>query len=439
MLRISVIGAGYVGLVSGACLSQFGFQVTCMDSDKEKVARLRRTEIPIYEPELDRMVKEHIAAGRLRFTSEYREAMDGADVVFIAVGTPSDVDGSADLRYVIQAANLIGAHMGQYTVVVDKSTVPVGTGQLVKQTIFSALKNRELTIPFDVVSNPEFLREGSAVKDFMEPDRIVVGVESDRARTVMGTLYGQLAEEGRDIIFCDIETAELIKYASNAYLATRITFINELALLCEEIGADVSKVSAAMGADHRIGPKYLMAGPGYGGSCFPKDTRALVSIGRDYGVNMSVVETVIRANDNQRRHIVKRITNGLGGAKGRNIAVLGLAFKPDTDDVRESPAVGIVKDLIYRGAQVSVYDPVSMENTKSGALAQLNVSFADSAMTAVRDVDAVVIATEWEEFKHLDMEKVRSLIRGTHLFDLRNLFERTAMESLGFTYYGVGR
>lgn len=438
-MKISVIGTGYVGLVSGTCLSQLGFQVTCMDADEAKIERLRRGEIPIYEPGLEELVSENVAAGRLSFSSVYSETMDGADVVFIAVGTPSDEDGSADLRYVIQAASSIGEHIERYTVVVDKSTVPVGTGQLVKETIRSALQQRGGTSDFDVVSNPEFLREGSAVNDFMNPDRIVIGTETARARDTMGEVYAPLQQKGHQLIYCDIETAELIKYASNAYLATRITFINELALLCEEVGADVSKVSIAMGADARIGPKYLQPGPGYGGSCFPKDTRALVSTGRDYGVSMSVVEAVVRANDNQRRHMVKRISDSFGGVKGKKITVLGLAFKPDTDDIRESPAVGIAKDLTYKGAQVTVYDPASMEKAKRGSLAGLNVTYAVGPMEASAGADAVVIATEWDEFKNLDMALLRLQMAGNRLFDLRNIFDRAEMESLGFLYYAVGR
>lgn len=434
MLNITVIGTGYVGLVSGTCFAQIGFNVTCLDLDKDKIQGLRNAIVPIYEPGLKDMIKKNADAGRLYFTDEYKTAISRADIVFIAVGTPADKNGAADLRYVVQAASSIAAYLNKYTVIVDKSTVPLGTGQLVKQTIKSELLKRNNDVPFDVVSNPEFLREGSAIQDFMQPDRVIIGTDSQKAKDIMAKVY-----EGQPIIFSDIETAELIKYASNAYLSTRISFMNEMALLCEEVGADVSVVSRAMGADARIGSKYLNPGPGYGGSCFPKDCRALVSIGHDYGVNMSVVEAAIHANENQRCHMVKRIVNALNGVKDCKIAVLGLSFKPETDDVREAPAVDIIKELVSRGAQVHVYDPVAMENTKNGALAGLNVFFAEDSFNAVCKADAVVIVTEWNEFKQLDMKSVFDVMDGRHLFDLRNIFSCEAMEELGYIYYGVGR
>lgn len=434
MYNIAMIGAGYVGLVSAACFAHMGFNVICLDFDKDKIKRLNSARVPIYEPGLEDMLRENIDAGRLYFTDDYKTAVSKAQVVFIAVGTPSDEDGSADLRYVIQAAVSIAGCLDKYTVIVNKSTVPLGTGQLVKQTVKSELEKHGKDISFDVVSNPEFLREGSAIQDFMKPDRVIIGTESQKAQDIMAQVY-----KGLPVIFSDIETAELIKYASNAYLSTKISFMNEIALLCEEAGADVSVVSRAMGRDTRIGSEYLSPGPGYGGSCFPKDTRALVSMGRDYGVNMSVVEATIRANENQRRHMVLRIVNALHGAKGRRIAVLGLSFKPETDDVREAPAVGIVKALVYRGAQVHVYDPAAMENTKEKSLAGLNVSFEKSAFDAVYKADAVVVVTEWNEFKQLDMKSVLEAMAGKHLFDLRNIYSRDAMEELGYTYYGVGR
>ena len=433
-MKIAVIGTGYVGLVSGTCLSEFGFDVTCVDYDREKIRRLMKAEIPIYEPGLEALVRKNAEAGRLHFTASYEEAMAEAEVVFIAVGTPSDEDGSADLRYVLQAATTIGCYMDHPMVVVDKSTVPVGTGQLVKQSIRSALEKRQVKIPFEVVSNPEFLREGSAIQDFMEPDRVVVGTQTQHAEQVMGEIY-----RGQNVIFCDIETAELIKYASNAYLSTRISFVNELAILCEAVGADVAKVSLAMGADQRIGPRYLNAGPGYGGSCFPKDTRALVSTGQDHGVSLSVVGAAIRANEHQRRHMLKRITDTLGRVKGQKIAVLGIAFKPDTDDIREAPAVGIIKELVYKGAKISTYDPVAMENAKKSELAQLDVEFSSSPLAAVREAAAVVVVTDWGAFQDLDMAAVLEEMSGRDLFDLRNIYDREAMEALGYRYYGVGR
>jgi len=439
MLKISVIGAGYVGLVSGACLAKLGYQVICLDTDSEKIQTLNMGIIPIYEPGLKKVVSDARQAGRLSFVDDYAVALEDSDVIFIAVGTPSDEDGSADLRYVIQAAASIGKYLKKYTVIVDKSTVPVGTGKLVKETIASVLAQSGRDVEFDVVSNPEFLREGSAVEDFMNPDRIIIGFEGERAGEVMSRVYKPLCDSGKNLIFCDVETSELIKYATNAYLATRITFVNELALLCEEVGADVEKVSAAMGSDSRIGNKYLQAGPGYGGSCFPKDTRALVSVGRDYGVNMSLVETVITANENQKRHMVKRIVQKLGNVKGKKVAVLGLAFKPNTDDVRESPAAAVVKELSYRGAFVTVYDPVAMENSRRQLFSGLDLRYADDALSAVEGVDGVVVATEWDEFRDLNMLEVLRAMKGNALFDLRNIYNRRDMETAGFSYYGVGR
>lgn len=439
MIKISVIGTGYVGLVSGACLSEFGFDVICMDVDQRKISLLEQGHIPIYEPGLKEIVQKSIKNKRLSFTTDYAVALKDCDVAFIAVGTPPQEDGSADLSSVLKVAATIGRYIDSYIVVVDKSTVPVGTGQRVKQTIRDVLRERDADIPFDVVSNPEFLREGTAVVDFMQPDRIVIGAESERAFDVMKQVYRVLYMNNSPFVFCDIETAEVIKYASNAYLATRITFVNELALLCEAAGADVTAVSKAMGQDKRIGPRYLHAGPGYGGSCFPKDTRALLKIAEDYGLKLTLVDAVVSANERQKLSMVEKIRREMGDVSGKSICVLGVAFKPDTDDVREAPAITIVRELDRLGTHVTVYDPISMDNAKQYAFADMDITYAGDEYGGIQGADALVIVTEWNEFRNLDLKRVRSMMKDNYLFDLRNIYARQDMEALGFRYYGVGR
>ena len=444
MNTISIIGTGYVGLVTGTCLSEFGIRVTCMDVDRGKIESLSRGRIPIYEPGLDALVAKNLEAGRLRFTADIAEAVAGSNMIFIAVGTPPGEDGSVDMKHVLAAAESIAEHMTEPKVIVNKSTVPVGTGRRVKALVRGILERRGLGgLAFDVVSNPEFLREGSAVRDFMHPDRVVIGSETDAAAAQMRDIYNVLYLIDTPFIFTTLESAELIKYASNAFLATKITFINEIANLCDAAGADVHAVAKAMGLDGRIGKYFLHPGPGYGGSCLPKDTQGLVAIGRDHGVRMDVVGAVIAANDAQKRLMVDKIEKGLGGLDGRTVAVLGLAFKPETDDMRFAPSVPIIQGLIAKGCRVRAYDPVAMDNALKNDLA---AEAAAGRLRACADeyeaaagADAVVLLTEWNQFRHLDLNRLRELMAGRHFFDLRNVYEPQDMAARGFVYAGVGR
>ncbi|HOJ98111.1 MAG TPA: UDP-glucose/GDP-mannose dehydrogenase family protein [Termitinemataceae bacterium] len=446
MAKIAVIGTGYVGLVSGACLADFGNFVTCVDNNSEKIEALKKGIIPIYEPGLDDVVARTVAAGRLSFTTDLAVAVQANEVAFIAVGTPPADDGSADLRYVEQVAREIGRAINKYTVVVDKSTVPVGTARKVMGWIREELEKRgpeAARIEFDVVSNPEFLREGSAVQDFTHPDRVVIGAESERARELMKDVYRALYLNETPYIETNLETAEMIKYASNAFLAVKITFINEVANLCEKVGANVQDVARAMGRDGRIGAKFLHPGPGYGGSCFPKDTQAMARIGRDYGEPLTLVETTIAANERQKQRMVKKIEDGLGGPgslKGKTIAILGLAFKPNTDDMRESPAITICEGLATRGAQLRAFDPAAMKEA-SWRLSAIKDSlyYAHDEYEAIEGADALVILTEWNQFRNLDLERVRRLLRAPYFFDLRNIYKRQEVEAAGLTYFAVGK
>jgi UDPglucose 6-dehydrogenase len=437
---IAIIGTGYVGLVSGACLADFGNQVTCVDSDQDKIRRLKSGEIPIFEPGLDAVVARNASAGRLTFTTDHAAAVRANDVVFIAVGTPPADDGSADLRHVESAARTIARALNGYKVVVDKSTVPVGTGRKVSAWIAEELAAHGASCEFDVVSNPEFLREGSAVQDFTHPDRVVIGSDRPRARSVMKEVYRALFLNETPYIETGLETAEMIKYASNAFLAVKITFINEVANLCEAVGANVQDVARAMGKDGRIGSKYLHAGPGYGGSCFPKDTRAMARTGRDHGVPLSVVETTIAANDHQKERMVRKISEGMGGVKGRTIAVLGLSFKPNTDDVREAPALTICEGLASEGARLRVWDPAGMEEA-AWRLEHIRgrLLFAQDEYDALEGADALVIVTEWNQFRNLDLDRVKGLLKSPLFFDLRNIYSPQDVEAKGFKYFGVGR
>lgn len=440
MNRISVIGTGYVGLVTGVCLAEFGHNVTCMDIDKEKIERLRQGIMPIYEQGLDVMVQNNFKAGRLHFTSDAKEAVDNAETVFIAVGTPPKEDGSADLQYVLEAARSIARHMTAYHVIVDKSTVPVGTGKMVRQAISEVLRERGIDVPFDVVSNPEFLREGVAIKEFMKPDRIVIGCESEKALNIMKSIYRVLYINSHPFVFTNVETAELIKYASNAFLACKIAFVNELSGLCEAVGADVQDVSRSMGLDGRIGKYFLHAGPGYGGSCFPKDTKALIEIGREHGCDMGITAAVVNANERQKLRMVDKIVAAMGDVEGKTIAVLGLAFKTETDDMREAPSITLIRELTKRGALIRAYDPAAMDNAKTLVFpGNPAVSYAADEYECVKNADALVIVTEWHRFRSMDLERIRASIRGDYFFDLRNIYEKAPVEELGFQYYGVGR
>jgi len=430
-----MIGTGYVGLVSGVCFSDFGHEVVCVDKDASKIARLERGEVPIYEPGLDDILARNVAAGRLAFTTDITQAVDGAEAVFIAVGTPTRRgDGHADLSYVMAAAAEVANAIQRYTVVVTKSTVPVGTNRKVAETIRAANPQAE----FDVASNPEFLREGAAIDDFMKPDRVVVGVESERAKAIMGDIYRPLYLREFPIVYTDLETAEMIKYAANAFLATKISFINEIAALCERVGADVKGVARGMGLDGRIGKKFLHAGPGYGGSCFPKDTSALARIGQEHGVPQRITETVIAVNDTAKRRMIDKILDLCeGSVNGKTIAVLGVTFKPETDDMRDSPSLTIVPALVGQGAKVKVVDP---QGKREGEALLPGVAWCSDPYEAAENADALIILTEWNEFRALDLKRLATTMATPRLADLRNIYDRADVLAAGFVAHdGVGR
>jgi len=431
-MRIAMIGTGYVGLVSAACLSEFGHDVVCVDKDEAKITGLHAGKVPIFEPGLDEIVATNVKAGRLSFTSDLAAAVPGADAVFIAVGTPSRRgDGHADLSFVFGVAEEIAASLEGYTVVVTKSTVPVGTGRKVEDII------RELRpgADFDVASNPEFLREGSAIEDFRRPDRVVVGCETDRARDVIKEIYRPLYLHETPIVFTSRETSELIKYAANAFLATKITFINEMADLCEKVGADIQDVARGIGLDGRIGSKFLHAGPGFGGSCFPKDTLALLKTSQDSGAPARIVGTVVEVNDARKSKMADKIIQAFGGVGGKTVAVLGLTFKPNTDDMRDAPSLVIVPILQAAGARIRGYDPEGMDEAKK----LLDIELCSDAYEAISGADGVVILTEWNEFRALDLGRLRSLLTHTLMVDLRNIYRPSHMAEAGFTYVSVGR
>ena len=471
MSQITVIGTGYVGLVTGSCLSDFGHRIICVDNDADKVRRLQNGEVPIYEPGLEAIVERNSYYNRLNFTTDTAEAVRSSEVIFIAVGTPPADDGSADLQYVEAVARDIGRAMDGYRVIVDKSTVPIGTGRRVQGWVREELDKRGVSFEFDVVSNPEFLREGNAIQDFTHPDRVVVGSDSERARDVMRQVYRVLYLNETPFIETNIETAEMIKYAANAFLALKITFINETANLCEKVGANVQDVARAMGRDGRISPKFLHAGPGYGGSCFPKDTRALAEIGRAAGARLHLIEQTVESNERQKKLTAAKVRTVLsaagrksgdakadkagggtgkvtGGAQGPDdpgdltgmtIAVLGLAFKPNTDDMRESPAITIMTELAAAGAHFRAYDPEAMEEA-AWRLDHIrdHLAFAADEYEAMDGADAVLILTEWNQFRNLDLERVKKLLKAPYFFDLRNIYNRPMLEELGFIYTGVG-
>jgi UDPglucose 6-dehydrogenase len=431
-MRVAMIGSGYVGLVSGACFADFGHHVTCVDKDADRIARLRKGEMPIFEPDLDRLVVGNTREKRLDFTTDVSGPVAEADAVFIAVGTPSRRgDGHADLSYVHAAAVEIAAALDGFTVVITKSTVPVGTGEEVERIIREARPDADAA----VVSNPEFLREGAAIQDFKHPDRIVVGTEDERARKVMAELYRPLYLNQAPILYTSRRTAELIKYAANAFLATKITFINEIADLCEKVGADVQQIARGIGLDNRIGSKFLHAGPGYGGSCFPKDTVALIKTGQDYEAPLRIVETVAAVNEARKRGMFRKIAAALGGSlRGKTIAVLGLTFKPNTDDMRDAPSIPLITALLDMGATVRAYDPVGMEQARQ-VLA--GIEFCDGPYTCAQGADALAIVTEWEQFRALDFERLRGVMKQAVLVDLRNVYRPEDLQ--GFAYHGIGR
>ena len=433
-MRVAMIGTGYVGLVSGACFSEFGHEVACIDVDADKIAALKRGKMPIYEPGLAALVAANLGAGRLSFATELEPAVAAADAALIAVGTPGRRgDGHADVSYVLQAASEIAAALDGPTTVVTKSTVPVGTGRKVRELIAKARPDAD----FDIAANPEFLREGSAINDFMHPDRVVVGAETERAREVMRDLYRPLFLLETPVIFTTMETAELIKYAANTFLATKITFINEMADLCEEIGADVSDVARGIGLDGRIGPKFLHPGPGFGGSCFPKDVRALEHIARDLGAPSRIVEAVNAANESRKKRMADRIVEACGGSvSGKTVAILGLTFKPNTDDMREAPSLAIVPALQRAGARVRAFDP---EGNDPAAAMLADVVWCASAYEATEGADALALLTEWNEFRALDLDRVKSLMRRPLMVDLRNVYDPATMAAAGFEYSSIGR
>lgn len=438
-MNISVIGTGYVGLVTGSCFSEFGVQVTCADKLTDKIDALRRCEMPIYEPGLEDMVRRNQAAGRLRFTSDTAEAIHGSLIVFIAVGTPPNDDGSTDLSYVEQVAREIGRNMDGYKVVVTKSTVPVGTSTKVRAWIQEELDRAGRSVPFSVASNPEFLREGAAIGDFMRPDRVVIGVDGDdgQALAILRDLYRPLFLNETPFVLTNLATSELAKYAANAFLATKISFINEMSILCDRVGGDVQAVARAMGLDQRIGKKFLHAGPGFGGSCFPKDTRSAVNFARELGGSLEIVEAAIRVNDRQRLYALDKIVTACEGElDGRTIAVLGLSFKPETDDIRDAPAIDIIRGLLDRGASVRAYDPEAMAET-SRLLPQ--VALCKDAYEACDGADLLAIITEWNQFRMLDLPRVKQLLKQPRLVDLRNIYKPEAIRAHGFEYWSIGR
>ncbi len=432
-MHIAVIGTGYVGLVTGACFAEFGVDVTCVDVDTVKIEKLHQGIIPIYEPGLDQIVEKNVKAGRLHFTTDIRSAVEKALVVFLAVGTPPQPDGTPDMSYYRQAAKDVAEAMNGYKVLVTKSTVPVGTGKWLREFVASNLVTET---DFGVASNPEFLREGAAIQDFMRPDRVVIGSNEPEAIDIMKDLYRPLYLIETPIVITSLEAAELIKYAANAFLATKITFINEIANLCDAIGCDVHDVARGMGMDNRIGRKFLHPGPGYGGSCFPKDTRALTTVADQFGVETRIVDAVIEANDRQRDAMIPKIEALVGGLAGKRIGVLGLSFKPETDDMRESPAIDIIKAIQELGGTVKAFDPVAMEEAKHYID---GIEYASDEYEAIDGADALVIITEWNQFRTLDMEKVKSLLKSPNIADLRNIYEPADIRELGFEYVGVGR
>lgn len=432
-MNIAVVGTGYVGLVSGTCFAEMGNNVICVDINEQKVNQLKNGEIPIYEPQLDLLFERNTKQGRLSFTNSLQEAVDQTQLIFLALPTPPGEDGSADLSYVLGVAEDLGKIIKQYTIVVDKSTVPVGTAEKVRAAIAKNAK-----VEFDVVSNPEFLREGFAVDDFLKPDRVVIGTQSEKAKMVMNDLYKPFTRQGNPIYFMDEKSAELTKYAANSFLATKISFMNEIANLCELLGADVDQVRMGIGSDSRIGKRFLFPGIGYGGSCFPKDVKALIKSSRDANYDFSILKSVEEVNEKQKIVLLPKIMNHFkNDIKGKKFAIWGLAFKPNTDDIREAPAHYVIKELLAKGAQVSAYDPEATKNTKQ--IFGESISYGQDNYEILADADALIIATEWPLFRNPDFDKISNLLKNKLIFDGRNLFEVNKMEELGYTYYSIGR
>jgi UDPglucose 6-dehydrogenase len=435
-MKIVVVGTGYVGLVTGTCLADVGIDVVCVDVDQNKIDNLKKGILPIYEPGLEKLVHRNYEKGRLRFSTNLPESIPGADVAFIAVGTPPGEDGSADLQYVLAVAREIGEHMNDYGVIVTKSTVPVGTAKKVKQEIQNALERRELNIEFDVASNPEFLKEGAAVNDFMKPDRIVIGVETEKARQTLDRLYHPFTLNGHPVIFMDVPSAEMTKYAANAMLATKISFMNDVANLCEIMGADVNLVRKGIGSDPRIGNKFIYPGIGYGGSCFPKDVKALIRTARENGHEMRILQSVEDVNEDQKSVLFNKVKQRFGDLTGRHFAMWGLSFKPNTDDMREAPSVVIINQLLAAGATVTAYDPVAMEEAKH--MVGDKIKYTENEFDALNNADALLIVTEWAEFRVPDFNDVKSRLKQSLIFDGRNIFDRNTMADLGFEYHCIG-
>jgi UDPglucose 6-dehydrogenase len=432
-MNVAVVGSGYVGLVTGTCFAETGNNVVCVDIDEKKVDRMKRGEIPIYEPHLDVLFERNIKAGRLEFTIDLEYAVNKCQIIFLALPTPPGEDGSADLSYVLGVADRLGKIMRDYKVIVDKSTVPVGTAEKVKNAV-----GKHATVDFDVVSNPEFLREGFAVDDFMKPDRVVIGTESAKARKMMDELYKPFVRQGNPIIFMDEKSAELTKYAANAFLATKITFMNEIANFCEKVGANVDLVRMGIGSDTRIGKRFLFPGIGFGGSCFPKDVSALVKSGIEAGYDFKIVNAVLEVNDRQKLSLIDKVQKHYNGnLKGKHFALWGLAFKPDTDDIREAPSLYMIKSLLSMGATITTFDPEAMDNVKK--LLGETIQFAGNEYDALKDADALLIATEWSEFRNPDFEKMKSLLNAPIIFDGRNLYELDTMRKNGYHYVSIGR
>uniref|UniRef100_UPI0040473E6C UDP-glucose dehydrogenase family protein n=1 Tax=Algoriphagus sp. TaxID=1872435 RepID=UPI0040473E6C len=437
-MKITVVGTGYVGLVSGACFAEVGIQVVCVDVNEGKIEGLRNGILPIYEPGLEELVKRNYASGRLSFSTQLGESIQGAEVAFIAVGTPPGEDGSADLQYVLAVAKEIGENMSDYLVVATKSTVPVTTGSKVHATIQKSLSNRGVSIPFSVASNPEFLKEGAAVEDFLKPDRIVIGVEDERAETIMKRLYKPFQLNGDRMIYMDIPSAEMTKYAANAMLATKISFMNDIANLCERVGANASMVRKGIGSDPRIGSKFIYPGVGYGGSCFPKDVKAIINTAKNFGYELKVLKAVEQVNENQKQVIVEKVISQFGNElTGMTFAIWGLSFKPNTDDLREAPALVVIEQLLKLGAKIKGYDPVAMKEAEHLYLGT-SITYATDAYDACIDADALLLITEWSEFRLPSWEMLSKLMKQKIVFDGRNLYDRRYLEELGFNYHGIG-
>lgn len=435
-MNIAIVGTGYVGLVSGTCFAEMGAHVTCVDVDTQKIEKLKNGIMPIYEPGLEELVKRNAEVGRLKFTTDLTEVLDDVEVVFSAVGTPPDEDGSADLKYVLAVARQFGQHINKYTILVTKSTVPVGTAKKVKAAIQEELDKRGVNVPFDVASNPEFLKEGAAIKDFMSPDRVVVGTESEKATKVMTRLYKPFLINNFRVIFMDIPSAEMTKYAANAMLATRISFMNDIANLCERVGANVDSVRKGIGTDSRIGSKFLYAGCGYGGSCFPKDVKALLHTGLDNGYHMEVIEAVERVNEKQKSIVYDKIVKAVGDVKGKTIALLGLAFKPETDDMREAPALVVIDKLLKAGATVRVFDPIAMDECKRRI--GDTVTYCKDMYDACDGADVLALMTEWRQFRMPSWNVILKVMSGNIVVDGRNIYDRHELEDLGFVYTRIG-